>query len=312
MTFSAMVKNEMCRASVKLNCCAAAELYGVFLFSNTFNENEIRIITEHEIFSTRIQAMLKRVFQAEFDNTTVGSSVVKDVLVLTDKDALDRIMEYYGYDESRHFALHLNAALLEEEHCREAFIRGAFLAAGSVTSPDRGYHLELVTRHYHLSREVMALLLDMGFSPKITMRKSNYMIYFKDSEAVEDFLTKSGAPSSAIKVMEAKVEKELRNHINRRVNCETANLSKTVDAAQRQIESIRKLKESGRFENLPDKLRQSAELRLKYPDATLGELVTLSPLKVSRSGLNHRLNRLVELAETEHEDGFDKRGSLYD
>ncbi|NLM61701.1 MAG: DNA-binding protein WhiA [Clostridiales bacterium] len=312
MTFSAMVKNEMCRASVKLNCCAAAELYGVFLFSNTFNENEIRIITEHEIFSTRIQAMLKRVFQAEFDNTTVGSSVVKDVLVLTDKDALDRIMEYYGYDESRHFALHLNAALLEEEHCREAFIRGAFLAAGSVTSPDRGYHLELVTRHYHLSREVMALLLDMGFSPKITMRKSNYMIYFKDSEAVEDFLTKSGAPSSAIKVMEAKVEKELRNHINRRVNCEPANLSKTVDAAQRQIESIRKLKESGRFENLPDKLRQSAELRLKYPDATLGELVTLSPLKVSRSGLNHRLNRLVELAETEHEDGFDKRGSLYD
>jgi len=312
MTFSAMVKNEMCRASVKLNCCAAAELYGVFLFSNTFNENEIRIITEHEIFSTRIQAMLKRVFQAEFDNTTVGSSVVKDVLVLTDKDALDRIMEYYGYDESRHFALHLNAALLEEEHCREAFIRGAFLAAGSVTSPDRGYHLELVTRHYHLSREVMALLLDMGFSPKITMRKSNYMIYFKDSEAVEDFLTKSGAPSSAFKVMEAKVEKELRNHINRRVNCETANLSKTVDAAQRQIESIRKLKESGRFENLPDKLRQSAELRLKYPDATLGELVTLSPLKVSRSGLNHRLNRLVELAETEHEDGFDKRGSLYD
>jgi DNA-binding protein WhiA len=297
MTFSARVKNEMCRVPVKLNCCAAAELYGVFLFSNTFNENEIRIITEHETFSTRIQALLNRVFHTRFDFATAGNSAVKDVLVLTDRDALDRIMEYYGYDESRHFALHLNAALLEEEHCREAFIRGAFMAAGSVSSPKRSYHLELITRHYHLSKEVMALLLDMGFSPKITTRKSNYMIYFKDSEAIEDFLTKSGAPSAAIKVMEAKVEKELRNRINRRVNCETANLSKTVDAAQRQIASIRRLKERGLFDRLPDKLRRTAELRLDYPDATLGELVTLSPVKISRSGLNHRLNRLVELEE---------------
>ncbi|MGI6577663.1 MAG: DNA-binding protein WhiA [Eubacteriales bacterium] len=309
MTFSAKVKNEMCRVPVKLDCCAAAELYGVFLFSNTFNENEIRIITEHETFSARIQAMLSRVFQASFDNSTVGNSVVKDVLVLTDKDALNRIMDHYGYDESRHYALHLNAANLEEEHCRESFVRGAFMAAGSVSSPKRSYHLELITRHYHLSGEVMALLLDMGFSPKITMRKSNYMIYFKDSESIEDFLTKSGAPSSAIAVMEAKVEKELRNRINRRVNCETANLSKTVDAAQRQIAAIRKLMESGQFDNLPDKLRQSAELRLKYPDATLGELAAMSHSKVSRSGLNHRLNRLVELADMREENDIDKRGS---
>jgi DNA-binding protein WhiA len=231
------------------------------------------------------------------------------VLVLTDKDALNRIMDHYGYDESRHYALHLNAANLEEEHCRESFVRGAFMAAGSVSSPKRSYHLELITRHYHLSGEVMALLLDMGFSPKITMRKSNYMIYFKDSESIEDFLTKSGAPSSAIAVMEAKVEKELRNRINRRVNCETANLSKTVDAAQRQIAAIRKLMESGQFDNLPDKLRQSAELRLKYPDATLGELAAMSHSKVSRSGLNHRLNRLVELADMREENDIDKRGS---
>jgi DNA-binding protein WhiA len=175
--------------------------------------------------------------------------------------------------------------------------QGSFPRRGIRIKPEKNYHLELITRHYHLSREVMALLLDMGFSPKMTVRKSNYMIYFKDSESIEDFLTKCGAPSSAISVMEAKVEKELRNRVNRRVNCETANLSKTVDAAQRQLAAIERLLECGGFDNLPEKLKEAAMLRMEYPEAALVELVEAARFKVSRSGLNHRLARLIELAE---------------
>jgi DNA-binding protein WhiA len=301
VTFSSKVKNELCRVAVREDHSAAAELYGIFLFGNTFGTEGIRIVTENEAVSQRAKSLLKRVFNMSFVCSKTGRKIIKDVLEITDNEEIQTIMEHYGYDTSRTFTLHLNAAFLEEDNHRESFIRGAFLAAGSVSSPSKNYHLELVTRHYYLSREVMALLLDMGFSPKKTMRKSNYMIYFKDSESIEDFLTKSGAPSSAIALMEAKVVKDLRNRVNRIVNCETANLSKTVVAAQRQIESINKLKESGAYEGLTEKLRQSAELRLEHPHATLGELVKLAPFEVSRSGLNHRLAKLVELAEEEVE-----------
>ena len=128
------------------------------------------------------------------------------------------------------------------------------------------------------------------------------MIYFKDSEEIEDFLTKCGAPSSAIAVMEAKVEKELRNRVNRQVNCETANLSKTVDAAQRQIAAIERLIGRSSFDSLPDKLKEAARLRMDYPEAALGELAAAAPFRVSRSGLNHRLAKLVDIAENPGED----------
>jgi len=159
MTFSAKVKNDLCRVPIREDHSAAAELYGVFLFANTFSFDGIRIVTEHEAFSRRIKALLKRVFNTSFECTKVGKKVQKDVLEIKDTESLKIIMEYYGYDTSRVFALHMNAAVLEEDIYRESFIRGAFLAAGSVSSPSRNYHLELVTRHYYLSREVMALLL---------------------------------------------------------------------------------------------------------------------------------------------------------
>jgi len=307
MSFSAKVKNELCRNRSQKDCCAFAEIYGIFLFSNTFTEKEIRIVTEHELFAEHMKMLLRRTFHAEFDDLSGNGSASKGIYLITDRKVIDSILDHYGIDPARSLALHLNAALLEEEHCREAFVRGAFLAAGSVSSPEKNYHLELITRHYYLSREVMALLLDMGFSPKMTIRKSNYMIYFKESESIEDFLTKCGAPASAISIMEAKVEKELRNRVNRRVNCETANLSKTVDAAQRQIAAIEKLIGCGVFDSLPEKLREAAELRMEYPDAALAELAAVAQFKVSRSGLNHRLAKLIELAE---EAASGKRGSV--
>lgn len=288
MSFSARVKNEMSRNKTMRVCCMSAEIYGIFLFSSTFSGEEIRLVTEHEAVAERAKALVQKVFRMDFSR-----------LEITDPAEIRRILEHYGHEESRGPALHLNAAMIEEDHCRDAFIRGAFLAAGSVSNPAKKYHLEILTRHYNLSREFIAMLLDMGFSPKMTVRKSNYMIYFKDSEEIEDFLTKSGATASAITLMEAKVEKDLRNRINRRVNCETANLTKTVDAAQKQIEAIARLKQAGGYDALPDKLKEAAELRVCYPEAALNELIQMAGTTMSRSGLNHRLAKLVELAESE-------------
>ncbi len=297
MSFSSRVKDELCHVKNQRDCCAAAEVYGILLFANTFSNNEIKMVTEHVGVAERLISLVDRVFDVIFDTPPSPDGTYKGVLSVTNPLTIATIMERYGHDEINSPAIHLNAAVLEEEHCRDAFIRGAFLSVGSVSNPEKEYHLELVTRHYSLSREVMALLLDMGFQPKITVRKSNYMIYFKDSEEIEDFLTKSGAPASAIVLMEVKVEKDLRNLINRRVNCETANLSKTVDAAQKHIAAIEKLFSDGHYDSLPDRLKEAAELRMEYPDAALAELVKLASFKVSRSGLNHRLSRIVELAK---------------
>jgi DNA-binding protein WhiA len=165
-----------------------------------------------------------------------------------------------------------------------------------VTDPEKGYHLEFITSHFSVSRELTALFLDMGFFPKAATRKSNYGTYFKQSEYIEDLLTTIGAPLAAMEVMNAKVEKNLRGSINRKVNCDAANLDKTVDAAQEQIAAIRALKLSSRLDGLSDKLREAARLRMEHPELTLSQLAELCDPPVTKSCLNHRLRKLVELS----------------
>ena len=186
--------------------------------------------------------------------------------------------------------------MVEEDHCRSAFLRGAFLAGGSVSDPAKSYHLELCTTHFNVSREFSALLREAGFEPKQTTRKSNYITYFKPSETIADFLTALGAPVSAMELMNAKLEKHLRGSVNRRVNCDSANLDKAVDAALEQVEAIERYARSRGLDALPDKLRATAELRLSHPELTLSQLAALSDPPVTKSCLNHRLRKLMELA----------------
>ena len=171
---------------------------------------------------------------------------------------------------------------------------GAFLAGGSVTDPEKRYHLELATSHLYVHRELQSLLMDMGFEPKTVSRNNNYVTYIKRSEAIADFLTTVGAPLSAMEIMNAKVEKNLRNGVNRWSNCDVANLGKAVEAAQSQIEAIRRLEKNAGLDSLPDKLRETARLRIENPELSLAQLAALA--EVSKSCLNHRLRKLVELA----------------
>lgn len=296
MSFAGEVKTELCRAHLNRRCCARAEMYGVLLYCNTFNTREIRIMTESDAFAKRIPMLFKKAFHLTVPPVPEGEG--KRTFIFSDEAALRMIAESYG-DEPGALAHHVNFAVLEDQCCWAAFLRGAFLAGGSVTDPLKGYHLEIGTSHLHVSREVPALMAEAGFEPKQAQRKSNYISYFKKSGAIEDFLTTIGAPVAAMEVMNAKLEKGLRGGVNRRVNCDAANLDKVVEAAMVQIEAIHRLQESGQLETLPEKLQETARLRLEYPADTLSQLSQRCDPPVTKSALNHRLRKLVELGQKE-------------
>lgn len=296
MSFSGDVKNELCRAPLNRRCCAQAEAYGVLFYCNTFSGDEVRIITENDAFAKRLPQLFKKAFRLSFDRTPEGEG--KYIFSITDPAKLAVIRQTYGEEEGG-LALHINFAVLEENCCRHSFLRGAFLAGGSVTDPRKSYHLELATSHQSVSREMVALMREMELEPKAASRKGNAVIYFKQSDRIADLLTAIGAPVQGMEVINAKLEKDLRGSVNRRVNCDAANLDKAVEAALLQVEAIRCLEERGELALLPDKLREAARLRLDHPEDTLAQLAELCDPPVTKSALNHRLRKLVELGREE-------------
>ena len=307
MSFSAGVKRELCRQGLSRRCCAQAEAYGVLLFCNTFHSGELRIITESDAWKARLPQLFKKAFRLSFDRLA-PLEPGKGTFLITDREKLKIIYDVYGLDVNSGPSLHINFAVLEEPCCQSAFFRGAFLAGGSVTDPLKSYHLEIVSSHLHVSREAPALLREMGFAPKSTTRKANHITYFKQSDHIEDFLTTIGAPVAAMEIMNSKLERDLRGKVNRRVNCDNANLDKAVAAAQHQIDAIRTLREQGMLAALPDKLKETADLRLELPELTLSELAEAFVPPISKSALNHRLRKLVELAGAVNSAGEDTEG----
>lgn len=296
MSFSGEVKQELCRTALHHTCCARAELYGILLCCHTFTAREIRIITESEPFAQRLPKLLQRAFTMEFDRLPAEDEQ-KFIFQITDEEKLTHMIGSFGFDPCQSAVLHVNFALLEEECCRGAFLRGVFLSGGSITDPAKQYHLELSTSHAQASRELKALLAEMGHSPRQVQRGGYQVIYFKTSDQIEDFLTVIGAPLMAMQLMNTRMEKELRNGVNRRVNCEAANLDKAVEAAQEQLEAIRILYELDRVESLPDKLKETIILRETYPELTLSQLAEEFDPPVTKSCLNHRLRKLVQLSK---------------
>jgi DNA-binding protein WhiA len=298
MSFSGDTKAELCRIRIQRPCCARAEACGVLLYCNQFSAQAIRIVTESTGFAKRLPILFRKAFQVSFDEIISSAAFGgKQMFLITNPEKLSHIWELCGAGIGGGIAHHINFAFFEEEHCQLSFLRGAFLSGGSATDPQKGYHLELVTSHYYVSRELIALMLELGYNPKETTRKSNYVTYFKQSEAIEDFLTAIGAPVAAMAIMSTKVEKNLRNGINRRVNCDAANADKTVDAAQEQLSAIRSLEMNGRLESLTEKFQEAARLRQENPELSLSELAALCEPPVTKSCLNHRLRKLISLSK---------------
>ena len=311
MSFSFDTKNELCKIPVQKLCCARAEAYGILLYCNTFNSTEVRIITENPNFAARLPKVFYRAFNLRFDRQPEQyvsrdeksaeengeNQSGKMIFQITEQSKLDQIINTLGYDPRQNLVLHINFGLMEDECCRAAFLRGIFFAGGSVTDPLKRYHLELATSHLQASRELEALLRECGYPPKGLSRKGSFITYFKQSDQIEDFLTMIGSPVAAMNIMSAKLEKDLRNSVNRRLNCDSANLDKAVTAAQEQLESIRKLRVSGILENLPEKLKETAERREKNPELTLSELAAEFDPPLTKSCLNHRIRKLMDEAK---------------
>jgi len=295
MSFSSEAKRELCKTPPARRCCAQAECYGILLYANRFDHREARVVTESEDFAQRLPLLFKKAFHLTFDRLP-DKDAGKRVFAVTDKDKLSTLWGAFGYSPGDTVAQHINFAVLEEDHCRTAFFRGAFLSGGSATDPSKDYHLELTTTHRSVSREMLTLLGEAGFRPKSAQRGGNHMAYFKRSEDIADFLTAIGAPLAAMELMNAKAEKDIRGGVNRRVNCDAANLDKAVDAAQAQIEALRRLQEKRDLSTLPPKLQEAARLRLEYPEMTLTELAALCDPPITKSTMNYRLKKLASLA----------------
>ena len=291
-SFSAAAKAEICKNIPQSGCCALAECFGILLFCNSFRSDAIKIITESTEFAALLPRLFKKAFGFGFDTPSGEGKTGKLVFQIQDPGKIAAIMGAFGFDLDETFSLHVNLPVVENDCCKTAFLRGAFLAGGSVTDPGKGYHLELATTHHSVAKECYILIHEtLGFPPKLASRSGARVIYLKQSEQIADFLT----------FIEARLEHELNNQVNRRCNCDDANITKVVEASQEQLTAIRALRERNQFDQLPEKLKQAARVREENPEASLTELAGLVEPKISKPAMSHRLKRLVELAKEEEQ-----------
>ena len=298
ISFSGSAKAEICRGIPQKRCCAIAECFGILLFCNNFSAEGIRIITESREFAAILPKLFKKAFGFSFDSIPDKDVAGKLNYSITDPCKIATIMGLYGFDPADTLSLHINLPVVEEECCKVSFFKGAFLAGGSVTDPAKGYHLELTTTHHCVSREAYTFMHEvMNFYPKAAQRSGSQVLYLKNSELISDFLTFLGAPICAMGVMETRLEKDLNNKVNRRCNCDEANTSKVVEAAQEQLTAIRILKKKGLLSGLPVKLRQAADARLANPEASLTELAAIMEPPITKPAMNNRMKKLLLLAK---------------
>lgn len=298
VSFSSAAKAEICRSLPQKHCCALAQCFGILLFCNSFGAGGIKIITESREFAYILPKLFKKAFDVTFDSFPSLESPGKLVFQISEQEKLDAVMDSFGFDIQDTLSLHINLPVVEEECCRAAFLRGAFLAGGSVTDPSKGYHLELTTTHQSVARECNVLMQEaMQFYLKAAKRSGGQVLYVKQSDQISDFLTFLGAPLAAMGIMEARLEKELNNKVNRRCNCDDANTSKVVEAAQEQLSAIRILEEKELLGNLPSKLKQAAEARRQNPSASLSELAAMMEPPITKPAMNNRMKKLLQMAK---------------
>ncbi len=298
ISFSSKVKAEICRGNPQSRCCAVAECFGILLFCNSFSSESIRIITESRELALRLPKLFRKAFGLSFDVAPDLQAPGKLSFSITSAEKISAIMAAYGFDPAQTLSVHINLPVVEDDCCKASFFKGAFLAGGSVTDPVKGYHLELTTTHVSVAREALAFMQEvLGFYPKSAQRGGAQVLYLKSSELISDCLTYLGAPIAAMEIMETRLEKDLNNKVNRRCNCDEANTSKVVEAAQEQLAAIRFLKRKGLLAGLPPKLQLAAQARLDHPEASLSELAAMMEPPITKSAMNNRLKKIMRQAE---------------
>ena len=310
MSFSGMVKEELSRHIGSGRHCRIAELAAIFTFcgsleAGTDGKKSLRIQTENEALSRKGFTLLKKTFNIEIDVSIrqgIGNHKNRTctVAVTHHEDAMRvlqavKLIDPYGEIEEN-LSLAQNVVLMQN-CCKRAFIRGAFLAAGSISDPEKFYHFEIACATEAKAKQIQGLILSMGIEAKIVLRKKYFVVYIKEGSQIVDILNVMEAPVALMELENIRILKEMRGSVNRQVNCETANINKTVSAAVKQMEDIIYIRDTAGFDSLPDNLREIAELRLARPEATLKELGEALDPPVGKSGVNHRLRKLGNMAE---------------
>lgn len=292
MSFSQDVKNELLKTEYENSCCEKSLLYGMLIFGKSFSQYGISMQTENKDISELYKSLLKK--YCNVDCAVKVSPKARSYSVLIEnKSDCDKILGAFGH--SMGGSLKINHANFDCPTCINAFLAGTFLSCGTISDPKKDYHLEFTVPYMNLAKSLVTFLEEMELSPKQSNRKGYNIVYFKGSESIEDCLYLMGASSAMFEMMNVEIIKNIRNKANRTANCETANIDKTVKASLVQIDAIEKIESTKGLDYLNNDLREMAVLRKDNPEASLAELSRLSGM--SRSGVNHRLKKIVEIAQ---------------
>ncbi len=293
MSFSSDVKKELCSLECDNFCCQRAEAYGLLFFGRAFEKNDISIMTDYDFVAERYTKAVEALIY-ETPKITISKSG-KITLEVTGQDNRMDILNELGYSGNE-VTYRLLKENIEKECCFGAFLRGVFLSCGIITDPKKEYHLEFDVTFRTKCRDLAEMFGNFSAVPKFALRNGMNMLYFKDSSYIEDILTVMGAQNSVMELIGEKILKDVRNNVNRKVNCDNANIRKTCAAAAKQSKAIEALINSGKFNDLPSELKELAQLRLDNPEMTLNELGASLSTPISRSGVNHRLRKLISIA----------------
>ncbi len=315
MSFSSKVKEELFTHLSPARHCQIAELAAILHFCGSigsgFNGNFLQIRAENVLVVRKSFTLLQKTFNISTDTEVrhEGQSAGY-MLIIRDREQVKKILQAIKFlDSSGNYHENtpglslglrepVNRMVIKNACCQRAFLRGTFLAAGSMSDPEKGYHLEFVCSHEAQAQQIQEILAEFEIEARIVIRKKYFVVYVKEGAGISDFLNVAEAHVALMDFENSRVVRDVRNTVNRRVNCETANITKTVNAAARQLDDILLLQEKYGFEKLPANLRQMAEVRLEHPDAPLKELGAYLDPPVGKSGVNHRLRKLCELADS--------------
>ncbi len=304
-SFSTEVKNELSRITADDACCRIAELAALMRMGASMSIGNnmnlgINFSTENPAIARKTLTLLKESFKLKTEVVVSRARRLKKnnsyLIRVVPAPAVSELLTTLGIMRGDNLNVSSDEGLLRKTCCRQAYLRGAFLGGGSVSRPEGDYHLELVTGNEGFAATLVNLFKKFELPVGITDRKNDYVVYLKDSEAIMDFLSIVGAEEAIVEFEVARNVKDVRNQVNRLVNCETANLQKTVNAAVRQVGRIKLIEAKIGLGKLPDNLKEVALLRLEHPQANLQELVAANDNKIGKSGMNHRLRKLEQIA----------------
>ncbi len=295
MSFSQEVKNEILRHKITKPCCNMAAAYAVACFGKYFDEHGVVLQTENEGVAAFAQKLYRR---CGVQGTVVGKERPTGYIYefsVKDPAEVDKMLALFGHT-GKEAKLRIRPEHFKCQNCMQAFISTAFLCCGTMTDPEKCYNLEFLSTRHYLSQQLEAMLAEHDFHPHRALRKGANTIYIKAADHIEDLLTFMGAGGAAMRIMDQRLYNEMRNKTNRLSNCETANLGKSVQAAVQAQLAIEKLQAAGALNTLPENLRQTAKVRMQYPDLPLAKLALKFDPPVSKAALSHRMKKIQEAA----------------